>query len=336
MEKPYTIRVMTYSPEELEEVSITSVAEIREIVGKRPVTWVDVEGEIDPSILSEIGAIFDLHSLALEDVLHTHQRSKVEQYGKTHFLVTRMIAFDEVLTSEQLSIFFGENFVLSIQDQPGGDCLNSVRDRLRKGLGKIREEAPAHLAYALVDAVVDGYFPILEALGERLTELEDQILTRYDNRHPSRIHEIKRDIMTLRRTIWPLRDALNSIVRDAGNVVTPETRLYLRDCYDHAARIIDYVEGYQQLCSDLMSLQQGRESGRMNEILKLLTIISTIFIPPTFIAGIYGMNFNPESSPFNMPELNWYLGYPLALALMSVMVTSLIGWLWFKGWIFKK
>ncbi|MBX9692841.1 MAG: magnesium/cobalt transporter CorA, partial [Cyanobacteria bacterium] len=329
----FNIRVLSYGPSEAKQLTIGSIEEIRDYVGKLPVCWVDIEGVIDANSLNEIGAIFELHPLALEDVLHNHQRAKVEQYGKHHFIVTRMVSIEDTLKTEQLSIFFGDNFVLTFQDRKGGDCLNPVRDRIKRGVGKIRQETAGHLAYSLVDAVVDGYFPVLDTFGERLNDLEDEVLDRHDNRFPSRIHQLKRDIWKLRCTIWPLRDALNALVRDGREVLSPETLLYLRDCYDHSIRIIDLVETYHQLCSDLMDLHLSRESARMNEILKVLTIISTIFIPPTFIAGIYGMNFNPDRSPLNMPELNWFYGYPFALALMAMMMVGLIVWLWWKGWL---
>ncbi|MBX9666482.1 MAG: magnesium/cobalt transporter CorA [Candidatus Obscuribacterales bacterium] len=327
------IRVIAYGPSEVKTADLVSVDEISEHFNKLPVTWVDIEGPVDQETLAQVGAIFNLHSLALEDVLHNHQRAKVESYGSHHFIVTRMVSIGKKLTTEQLSIFFSKNFVITFQDKKGGDCLNSVREAIRRGIGKIRQESADHLAYALVDAVVDGYFPVLDLVGERLNALEDEILERHDNNYPSRIHELKRDIWMLRRTIWPLRDAVNIMVRDGRSVLSAETMLYLRDCYDHAVRIIDLVETYHQLCSDLMDLHHSRESARMNEILKVLTIISTIFIPPTFIAGIYGMNFHADKSPLNMPELDWYFGYPFALLLMALMMGGLIFWLWIRGWL---
>lgn len=329
----FSIRVLAYGSADIVQVELRSVAEIRDYYEKHKVTWVDIEGAVDADTLAEIGSIFDLHPLALEDVLHSHQRAKVEQYGKHHFIVTRMVSVGKKLSTEQLSIFFGQNFVVTVQEKVGGDCLNPVRERIRRGVGKIREESADHLAYAIVDAVVDGYFPVLDVVGERLNSLEDEVLIKHDNKFPSRIHELKRDVWTLRRTIWPLRDALNTLVRDGRSVLSVETTLNLRDCYDHAVRIIDLIETYHQLCSDLMDLHLSRESARMNEILKVLTIISTIFIPPTFVAGIYGMNFHSDKSPLNMPELDWYLGYPFALGLMFLMMGGLVFWLWMRGWL---
>ena len=333
MQNSFSIRVLAYGPSDLVQVALNSVAEIRDHVDKHKVLWIDVEGTITAEALAEIGAIFDLHPLALEDVLHNHQRAKVEQYGKHHFIVTRMVSVGKKLSTEQLSIFFGENFVLTVQEKVGGDCLNPVRERIKRGVGKIREEAADYLAYAIVDAVVDGYFPVLDVVGERLNSLEDEVLAKHDHKFPTRIHELKRDVWTLRRTIWPLRDALNVLVRDGRAVLSHETTLNLRDCYDHAVRIIDLIETYHQLCSDLMDLHLSREGARTNEILKVLAIISTIFIPPTFIAGIYGMNFHGATSPLNMPELDWYWGYPFALGLMALMMGGLVFWLWLRGWL---
>lgn len=330
----FTIRVISYGPERVEEKTLAAASEIREWLAKKnPVTWVDIEGEVDAGSLAEVGEIFKLHDLALEDVVHANQRSKVEQYGDSHFLVTRMISLDEVLGSEQLSIFFGKDFVVTFQNKPGGDCLNSVRDRLRKGAGKIRQESPAHLAYALIDACVDAYFPVLEEIGERLNKLEEQILTKYDSKMRARIHEVKHDVITIRRMIWPLRDAVNSLIRDADDQVSHETLWHLRDCYDHVSRLMDYVETYQTVCSDLQNLQQGSEASQTNEILKVLAVMSTLIMAPTLIGSIYGMNFNPDKSPYNMPELNWLYGYPMALGLMILLAGGLLGWLYWKGWL---
>lgn len=332
--KKFAIRLMKYGPEQqLAECTVARVEEISDHVGKAEVLWVDIEGAIDSEALNKIGNLFKLHALALEDVLHSHQRSKVERYSGHHFVVTRMVSLAKKLTSEQLSIFFGKGFVVTFQDKLGGDCLEPVRKRIREAMGTIRKESAEYLAYALIDAVVDGYFPVLDELGERINALEDEILVRYDTRFPSRIHALKRDVWNLRRTIWPLRDAINTLVRDFGASVAHETQLYMRDCYDHCVRIIDMVDTHHEHCASLMELYLGRESSRMNEILKVLAILSTIFMPPTLVAGIYGMNFNVDKSPLNMPELGWYYGYPFALVLMGAMMLGLLVWLWFKGWL---
>ncbi|MCC7531690.1 MAG: magnesium/cobalt transporter CorA [Candidatus Melainabacteria bacterium] len=326
-------RVFAIGPSEIKEIRDVTVADLRQLLASGQVIWADFDGPVDKDTLAEIGQIFELHPLSLEDVTNARQRPKVEHYPKYHFIVTRMVNLTERLESEQLSIFFGKSFVLTFQEKPGGDCLEPLRDSLRLGSDAIRHTTPDYLAYALVDMVVDGFFPVIKTLGDRLNDLEEEIFRRHDQHHASRIHAIKRDIWALRQTIWPVRDALATLQRDNISLVQSETRLYLRDCYDHAMRIIELVESHQTMCSDLMDLQMSRENSRMNEILRVLTIISTLFIPPTFIAGIYGMNFNPDKSPLNMPELNWYLGYPFALAIMALMMGGLIFWMWWKGWM---
>lgn len=331
--KAALIQVMSYGPDSVHEVEVCDPEEVRPLLGKAPVTWVNVDGPVDVTLLGKLGVMFNLHPLALEDVERGQQRAKVEDYGAHHFMVTRMVALGKRLETEQLSLFFGSGFVVTFQEKPGGDCLGPVRERIRKSLGKIRQENSDHLAYAIVDAVIDGYFPVLEEIGERLETLEDEMLTTVNNRTPSRVHEIKRDILTLRRSIWPLREAVNSLCRDASDLVSQETRIYLRDCYDHAVRIIDLVEMYRELCSDLMELHLSSASHRMNEVMKVLTIITTLFIPPTFIAGVYGMNFKGDKSPWNMPELEWFYGYPFALGLMTVVVVGLVLFLRWKGWL---
>jgi len=266
-------------------------------------------------------------------LINTRQRSKVDNYGQHHYMVTRIISLARKLDTEQVSLFFGANFVITFQEKPGGDCFHPIRERIRASAGKIRQEKADHLAYALIDAVIDGYFPVLEQIGERLETLEDEILEKADNLTPHKIHAIKRDVLALRRTIWPLRDAVNSLYRDASELVSADTKMYIRDCYDHAIRIIEMVEMYRELCSDLMQLHLSKVSNKMNEVMKVLAIITSLFIPPTFIASIYGMNFNPDKSPLNMPELNWFFGYPVALAVMAVLVLTLVFFLYWKGWL---
>lgn len=336
MTKSQTVpaNVFAIGPEEVKESTGLTPAEIKALRGTVPVIWVDFDGPVDEDTLAEYGKIFELHRLSLEDVRHARQRPKVEHYPKYHFIVTRMVALEEKITSEQLSIFFGKDFVLTFQEKPGGDCLNPLRDSLRSSHAEIIRGLTAdYLAYSIVDMVVDGFFPVLKTLGERLNDLEEEIFRRHDQHHAARIHAIKRDIWALRQTIWPVRDALATLQRENITLVQNETRLHLRDCYDHALRIIELVESHQTMCSDLMELQMSRENSRMNEILRVLTIISTLFIPPTFIAGIYGMNFHGDKSPFNMPELDWQLGYPFALLLMALLMGGLITWMWWKGWL---
>jgi magnesium transporter len=326
------IRVMAYGPSDYVEQPIDDLESVPPLLERWPVTWVNVDGLGDRDVLARLGEIFDLHPLSLEDVLNVHQRPKVEQYDRYHFIVTRMTALGERLETEQLSLFLGENFVLTLQEHPG-DCLDPVRERIRKGLGRIRAAGADYLAYALVDAVVDAYFPVLEEFGERLEALEDEVVERADRSTIARIHGAKRDLLTLRRAMWPQREAINSLLRDAATLITQETRVYLRDCYDHAVQIIDMVETYRELASGLLDFYLSSVSNRMNEVMKVLTVIATIFIPLTFIAGIYGMNFNPERSAYNMPELNWRWGYPAVWLVMAAVAVAMLMFFRRRGWL---
>ncbi len=328
------IQLMAYGPDGFIEQELSGPAEAKTALGKWPNLWINVDGLANTEVVSQFGSMFGLHELALEDVLSVQQRSKVEQYGDQLFIVTRMASLENGHPeTEQLSLFLGKDFVLTFQERPGGDCLNPVRDRIRRGWGQIRQTGADYLVYALIDAVVDGYFPVLEDLGDRLDNLEDEILDRAGKRTPASVHDIKRGILIVRRAIWPLRDAINVLCRDANPLIGEQARIYMRDCYDHALRLMDLVETYREIGSDLMDLYLTSVSNRMNEVMKVLTIITTLFIPPTFIAGVYGMNFNPAKSPLNMPELEWYFGYPFALTLMAAVVIALTFYLRSRGWI---
>lgn len=327
------LTVLAYGPQEFVEQGVTDPQEIREFLGKWPVVWINVEGVGDAGTVSQLGELFGLHRLALEDVLHTHQRPKVEQYGDHLFIVTRMVQLAEYLETEQLSLFLGKNFVLTLQDGVPGDCLDSIRERIRKKGGRIRDAGLDYLAYALLDAVVDAYFPILEQYGERLEEMEDEIATKPAPDTIARIHAIKRNLLTLRRAAWPQRETLSTLLREETPRVSAETRLYLRDCYDHVTQIIDLIETYRERGADLTDIYLSSVSNRTNEIMRVLTVISTIFIPLTFISSIYGMNFNSAISPWNMPELNWMWGYPLAMLLMTAVAWAQLVFFRRRGWL---
>ena len=327
------IDVFVYSPTELIEQRVQSVAEIKAFQERYPILWVNVDGLADTGVIHEIGKLFGLHPLALEDVVHLHQRAKVEEYGDTTFVTARMVQYTDHLETEQISFFLGRNYVLSFQERPGKDCIDTVRERLRRGLGRPRTGGPDVLLYHLLDAVIDGYFPVLEQYGERLEQLEEEATLIPDNSVVTKIHALKTDLLTVRRAIWPHREMVNVLVRDENSLIKPETRLFLRDCYDHTVQIIDLVETYRELAADVRDLLLTSVSHRLNEVMKVLTIISTIFLPLTFIVGIYGMNFDTSVSPWNMPELRWYYGYPFAYGVMAA-VTGFFVWLFHrKGWI---
>jgi len=326
------ISVIAYSSDECMEQTIQDTAALREYLDRWPVTWINVDGLGDVQTIARLADILDLHRLAVEDTVNTHQRAKVEHYRNHLFMVVHMATYENSLETEQLSLFLGKNFVVTFQEGRPGDPFKPVRERIRQAVGHVRQSGADHLAYCLIDAVIDGYFPVLETTGERLENLEDEILARPTGGTASRVHQIKRDLMTLRRTIWPLREAMNSLLRDPSPLVTDETRLYLRDCYDHTVRIIDFIETYRELGSDLMDLYLSSISQRMTEVMKVLTIIATVFIPLTFISSIYGMNFQTERSPWNMPELTWYLGYPFALGIMAAMAFGMLFYFRRQGW----
>lgn len=329
------LRVIAYGPDRCAEKEIQSPAEVRAFLGQYPVTWLNVDGLGDAQVIAELGEIFNLHRLALEDVVHVHQRAKVEPYGNTYYLVARMAELNEHLETEQMSLFLGPNFVLTFQERIG-DCWDPLRARLRSGAGRVRAAGPDYLAYSLLDAVIDGYFPLLEKLGERLEVLEDRVVLNPRAEVISRIHEIKRNLLTLRRAVWPLRDALALLYRDQNPLFTEETRLYLRDSYDHTIQLFDLIETDRDMASGLLDVYLSSVSNRMNEIMKVLTVISTIFIPLSFVAGVYGMNFNPAKSPWNMPELNWAWGYPFALGVMAAVAGIMLYYFYRKGWLVSR
>ena len=338
---PVKMRVMAYSRDAYVEKEIASPAEINDYLGKWTVVWLEIEGINRSEILQDLVRIFDLHPLAIEDVEHKDERAKVEEYGKTQFVIAKTVCLKEHLIIDQLSIFLGESFVLTFQGDNSASCDDNfleVKNRIRKGRGRIRELGTDYLLYALVDAVVDSYFPILELYGDRLEDLEDEILSSPQRKAVARVHRIKRDLHLLRRAVWPLRDAVSLLARDPIPMIQPETRIYLRDCYDHCIRIMDLLETDRELCSDLMEVYLSSVSNRLNEVMKVLTIFMTIFLPPSLVAAIYGMNFRTDVSPWNMPELNWYYGYEFALSLMlGLFVLGISLWFaWEKGWIGSK
>jgi magnesium transporter len=329
---PPSIRVLQYSPAAVREQEITEVYEIKKLIGKLPVTWISVQGLGDTNLLKQIGEVLGLHSLALEDVVNVHQRAKADLFEDYLFIVLRMVHLADELETEQLSLFLGKGFVISFQES-GGDGLETLRDRIRMGRGRIRNQGADYLAYAILDTAIDGYYPPLEEYGERLEALEEAILEHPIHTPVLRIHAIKRELLQMRRAVWPLRDMINDLLRDPIPLITPDTRLYLKDCYDHVVQLIDLVETDRELGSDMMDLHLTSASNRMNEIMKVLTIITTIFMPMSFIAGLYGMNFHHEASPWNMPELDWYWGYPFALALMAAVAAGLLGFFRWRGWV---
>ncbi|MBY0548607.1 MAG: magnesium/cobalt transporter CorA [Candidatus Obscuribacterales bacterium] len=335
---PPRMRAYTYGPEqELQEHVLTEVGQLVDLKDRSAVIWVNIDGPCGNEILAAFGAMFKLHPLALEDVANTDQRAKVEEYPNHYFVVSRMVSLkDHKLETEQLSVFLGKNFLLTFQEKPGGDCLDPVRERLRRSQGRIRELGADHLAYAIMDAVIDGYFPILEDIEEELEELEEK-LDGNDKQPPSprlvrKAHAVRRKIQKLRHAVMPSREVVHKLSMNTRSI-QEETRLHLRDCYDHVLRILEMLETHRDTCLGIRELYQTRVGNHLNEVMKILAIITTIFTPLTFIAGIYGMNFNPDKSPLNMPELNWFYGYPFALAVMGAVFLGMLFYLYRRGWL---
>lgn len=329
-----TLRLLAFGPDKCEERTLSAVDEVKPYIGQWPVVWVNVDGLGDAAVINALGDLFKLHKLALEDVVNVHQRAKVEPYPENLFVVVRMAELDhERVGGDQLSLFLGRNFVVTFQER-AGDCFDPVRDQIRKARGRVRQSGPDFLAYLLVDAVVDHYFPLLERFGEVIEELEDHVVENPNRRLIARIHETKHDLLTLRRAIWPLREAVHALYRDPLPLMQDETRLHLRDTYDHTIQIIDLLETYRETASSLLDIYLSSVSNRMNEIMKVLTIIATIFIPLSWVAGIYGMNFEGgPDAPLNMPELRWPYGYALSLGVMFAIVLAELYFFWRKGWL---
>jgi magnesium transporter len=325
------VHVVAYDTQRVVEKDIEDVQMVRSFLGQYPVTWIHVSGLGDLSVITKLGEIFNIHRLALEDVINVHQRPKVEQYRDYCFIVVRAPMEKEGLASEQISIFLGKNYVLSFQEKPGR-YFDPVFARIREGKGRTRTAGPDHLTYALIDVIIDGYFPVLEKYGEMVESLEDAIVAQPAGQFIEQIRDMRQGLLALRRAAWPLREAMNTLYRDPIPLIDDEERIYLRDCYDHMVQIIDLLENYRDVTSGLMEVYLSSVSNRTNEIMKLLTMITIVLGSLTLIAGIYGMNFNTGVSPWNMPELVWRWGYPFALGLMAAVAITLFLYFRKKGW----
>jgi len=318
-----SIRFMGINHDEFHEVVLESTDKLPDLMAAWPVHWIDIDGLGSEAVIREIGEIFEIHPLSLEDVAHTHQRAKMEDYERYVYYVAKMVSPTEDAAQfrmEQVSIFIFKKSLVTFQEQPG-DCLEIVRHRIRQGRGRIRKGKADFLGYAVIDAMIDGYFPFLEHLGDALEDLEAEVLQRPSKELMGRVHVIRRQLFTLRRALWPQREAVSALLRPS-EVISKDTQVYLRDCYDHTVQLVDLTENYRELSAASMDLYLSGLSQRLNEVMKFLAIISTIFLPLSFIAGVYGMNF--VDSPYNMPELTWTYGYFMALTLMASVAGGLI------------
>lgn len=333
--RPSTIVLIDYNQEQVRRMANLTPEACGSYLETNSVSWIDVLGLGSEDILKGLSQVFKLHPLVLEDLVNVPQRPKVENYEEQLVVITQMVMPKEKASGfwiEQVSFVLGKHYLLTFQEEPERDCFSRVRKRIRHNQGIIRKRQADYLAYALWDAIIDSFFPVLEAYGEQIDELEDEVVINPTNKTLAKIYQLKRELLALRRVLWPQRDAISTLIRDPSPLISPDVQIYLRDCYDHTVELLDIMSTYRELASSLMDVYLSSVSNKMNEVMKLLTVISTIFIPLTFVAGIYGMNFNPEASPWNMPELNWYWGYPLCWAVMIVIASGLIYFFWRCGW----
>jgi magnesium transporter len=332
---PPKIVLIDYNETNATRIQLSTPEECTPYLDTESVSWIDVQGLGSEDVLLRLGQVFQLHPLALEDVVNVPQRPKVEEYEDQLVIITRMVVPRQsggFCHKEQVSFILGKHYLLTVQEEPKRDTFHPVRDRIRTNKGSIRKRGADHLAYTLIDTIIDGFFPVLESYGELIEDLEEEVVSDPTHKTLEKIHTLKRELLNLRRAIWPQRDAINSLIRDENHLISSEVRIYLRDCADHATQVLDMVETYRELASSLMDIYVSSVGNRMNEIMKLLTVISSIFIPLTFIAGIYGMNFNTERSRWNMPELDWPYGYLMCWAVMITIAAGMIYFFWRKGW----
>ncbi len=328
MEKA-VISIIGYDRANLIEKKLSSIEETYSHKDSPPVAWINITGLHDVHLIEQLGTHFDIHPLTLEDIVNTAQRPKVDVFENYLYVVLKMLTYDEKvghIVSEQISLVLANHFVFSFQEQQG-DVFEAVRQRIRHARGRIRKSGCDYLAYALMDAVVDHYFVVLEKLGEKIEKLEEELLKQPSPETLQTIHSLKREMIYFRKQVWPLREVINSLVKDPSQLIKETTLVFLRDVYDHTVHIIDIIESLRDVLSGLQDLYLTTLSNRMNEVMKVLTIMATIFIPLTFIAGIYGMNFE------FMPELKWKWSYPLLWMVLVVIFGLMMLWFKRKKWL---
>jgi magnesium transporter len=321
--------LIDYDETHFQEKEVKKIEECFTFKEKPTITWINVDGLHQIEILERLGECYGLHPLVLEDILNTDQRPKTEDHGEYLYIVLKAIELSSMsngIETEQISFIVGANFVFSFQEREG-DTFNPIRERIRNGIGRIRKMGADFLAYALVDSIVDSYFIILEKLGEKIEFLEEKLVS-----HPTpdtlrTIHHLKREMIFLRKAVWPLREVINGLERGESSLVKESTKVYLRDVYDHTIQAIDTIETYRDMVSGMLDIYLSSVSNRLNSVMKVLTIIATIFMPLTFLAGIYGMNFK------YMPELEWRWGYPLAWLIMVGIGISMLIYFRKKRWL---
>ena len=322
------ITVLDYDDVQLREKQLESIEEVFPLKDSPTTTWLNIDGIHDMELIEKIGVHFNIHPLILEDIVNSGQRPKTDDFDAYNYFVLKMLYLDQQsdeVRSEQVSLVLGNNYLISFQETED-DVFAQVRERIRKGKRRIRKNGCDYLAYALIDAVVDHYFVILESIGATMESLEEDLLTEPTQETLQSIHELKRELIYMRKQVWPLREMINTVLRGELSLVREETIMFFKDVYDHTIQIIDTIESYRDVLSGMLDLYLSTISNRMNEVMKVLTIIATIFIPVTFVAGIYGMNFK------YMPELEWKWGYLAVWGIIVTIVLVMIGYFRRKKW----
>ncbi len=324
------VRIIDYDEVSVREKAKAAFDECVPFRDTDSVTWIDIEGLQNIALLERLGSTYGLHPLILEDILNTDQRPKSDDMESYIYVVLKMLDFDPAtleIVSEQISIVFGHNYVISFQEGREGDLFEPLRERIRGGKGRIRKMGPDYLAYALLDTIIDHYFLILEKFAERIEALEEELVSNPTTETLQQIHRLKREMIFLRKSAWPLREVANALEKSESELIRPTTKIFLRDIYDHAIHIIDSIETYREMLSSMLDIYLSSVSNRMNQVMKVLTIIATIFMPLTFLAGVYGMNFK------YMPPIAYRWGYPLILLFMLVVVGVMIHFFKKKNWM---
>ena len=328
-----TLRLLGCDASSCEESIATRAEELAAARETWPVLWVDVEGLEDAVTARMIGAVFGISELALEDAVTPDERPKVEVFGHQVLVAARTVRYDgQQIVTDPLCLFLGDRYLITFREHAAEDPFEGVRQRIRHGRTRIGHEGADALAALLLDVVVDGYFPVLERFGDRLEDLEEEALDRPTRGVLGGIHDVRNDLMTLRRALWPTRDLLHALGREPTPLVGEHARAHFRDCYDHTMELLDLMEAYREIGSDLRDIYLASVNNRMNDVMKLLTVIATLFMPLTFITGYFGMNFD-TASPWNMPLLRFRYGAPVAIAMMLATTGGLLWWFWRRGWL---
>jgi magnesium transporter len=329
------ISLIEYDAHTIQERQIERIEDVFHCLGSSQVSWINIDGLGNIEALQKLGTHFRVHPLVLEDILNTGQRAKLDEFSHQLFVIVHMVYDNppDDVVSEQVSIILGESYVITIQEMPGRDVFDPIRQRIREGCGNLRFMKADYLAYALIDAVTDNYFPIVESLGERMEDFQDTLLEQPTRERLQELHAFKRAIARLRHAIWPQREVIGRLVRSESELIAERTKPFLRDCYDHTLMVLDLIESFRDMTASIMDLYISSLSMRTNEVMRVLTVISSIFIPLTFIVGLYGMNFDPNVSHLNMPELKWAFGYPFVWLVMIAVATAMILFFKRKKWL---